>query len=67
VKEFLSRAGAGFVEKNVEEDDAAYRELMARGFRTVPVTVFGDRVVKGFNEPELHQLIESASPPSPDR
>jgi hypothetical protein len=40
---------------------------MAHGFRTVPVTVFGDRVVKGFNEPELHQLIESASPPSPDR
>jgi glutaredoxin len=67
VKEFLSQAGAAFVEKNVEEDDAAYRELLARGFRTVPVTVFGDRIVKGFNEPELRRLLESAAPPSPDR
>jgi glutaredoxin-like protein NrdH len=67
VKEFLSQAGAAFVEKNVEEDDAAYRELLARGFRLVPVTVFGDRIVKGFNEPELRRLIESAAPPSPDR
>jgi glutaredoxin len=67
VKEFLSRAGAEFVEKNVEEDDSAYRELMARGVRTVPLTVFGEQTVKGFNEPELRRLIESAAPPSPDR
>jgi hypothetical protein len=67
VKEFLSRAGAAFVEKNVEEDDAAYRELIARGVRSVPLTVLGDRMVKGFNEPELRRLVESAAPPSPDR
>jgi len=67
VKEFLSRAGAAFVEKNVEEDDAAYRELVARGVRTVPLTVFGELAVKGFNAPELRRLIESAAPPSPDR
>jgi len=63
VKEFLSRAGVPFVEKNVEEDDAAYRELMARGVRTVPLTVSGDQAVEGFNEPELRRLIESAAPP----
>jgi glutaredoxin len=67
VKEFLSRAGVSFVEKNVEEDDTAYRELIARGVRTVPLTVAGTHVVKGFNEPELRNLIESASPRSPDR
>jgi glutaredoxin len=67
VKEFLSRAGVPFVEKNVEEDDTAYRELIARGVRTVPLTVAGTRVVKGFNEPELRDLIEFASPPSSDR
>jgi glutaredoxin-like protein NrdH len=67
VKEFLSRAGAPFVEKNVEEDDAAFRELTARGVRTVPLTVFGDQAVKGFNEPELGRLIESAGQRSPDR
>jgi hypothetical protein len=67
VKEFLSRAGAPFVEKNVEEDDAAYRELTARGVRSVPLTVFEDQMVRGFNEPELRRLLESAAPPSPDR
>jgi hypothetical protein len=67
VKEFLSRAGAAFVEKNVEEDDAAYRELMARGVRSVPLTVSGDQMVRGFNERELRRLLEAAAPPSPDR
>jgi glutaredoxin-like protein NrdH len=67
VKEFLSRAGVSFVEKNVEEDDEAYRELVARGVCTVPLTVTGERTVIGFNEPELRRLIEDAAPPSPDR
>lgn len=67
MKEFLSRAGAAFVEKNVEEDDAAYRELIARGVRSVPLTVLGEQVVKGFNEPELRRLLEAAARPSPNR
>lgn len=62
MKEFLSRAGVPFVEKNVEEDVAAYHELVARGVRTVPLTVSGEQAVKGFNEPELRRLIDSAAP-----
>ena len=30
-----------FTAHNVDEDDRAYDELIARGFRSVPVTVFG--------------------------
>lgn len=67
MKEFLSRAGRPYLEKNVEEDDEAYRELVARGVRSVPLTVLGDLVVKGFNEPELRRLIARDAPPSPDR
>jgi hypothetical protein len=67
VKEFLSRAGRPYLEKNVEEDDDAYRELIARGVRAVPLTVLGDRVVTGFNEAELRRLIELDAPQSPDR
>jgi glutaredoxin len=67
VKEFLSRAGVSFVEKNVEEDDAAYRELTARGVRSVPLTVLEDQMVRGFNEQELRRLLAFAAPPSPDR
>jgi glutaredoxin len=39
VKEFLSREGHPFENKNIEEDDAAYDELMKLGARSVPVTV----------------------------
>ena len=38
-----------FTAHNVDEDDRAYDDLVARGFRTIPVTVIGDRVVKGFD------------------
>jgi glutaredoxin len=45
----LSREGLTFTAHNVDEDDRAYDELLARGFRTIPVTVFGDQIVKGYD------------------
>jgi hypothetical protein len=58
VKEFLSRAGRTFVERNVDTEDAAYDDLLARGWRTVPVTVVGDVAVRGFDESGLRALLE---------
>ena len=46
-----------FTAYNVDEDERAYDDLIARGFRTVPVTVFGDRTIKGFDEPALTAAI----------
>ena len=60
MKEFLSREGYAFVERNVEDDDEAYRELMALGVRSVPLTVAAGRSVKGFNEPALRDLLAAA-------
>jgi glutaredoxin-like protein NrdH len=57
VKELLSREGLPFAAHNVDADDRAYDELIARGFRTVPITVFGDQVVKGFDVPALTAAI----------
>ena len=57
MKEFLSRAGAAFTAYNVDEDDRAYDELIARGFRSVPVTVIGDRVVTGFDADALTEAL----------
>jgi len=48
-----------FTPYNVDEDDRAYDELIARGFRTVPVTVIGDRIVKGFDEAALREAIDA--------
>jgi glutaredoxin len=61
VKEFLSRAGHEFTVRNVEEDDAAYSDLLALGFRTIPLTVINGRSVKGFDEPALREALRSAA------
>ena len=42
-----------FTARNVDEDDRAHDDLVARGWRTVPVTFIGDRVVKGFDADAL--------------
>ena len=42
-----------FTVKNIEEDDRAYDELIARGFRVVPLTVIGDRLIKGYDAAAL--------------
>jgi glutaredoxin-like protein NrdH len=57
VKELLSREGVPFTAYNVDEDEHAYDELLARGWRTVPVTVIGERALKGFNPVELADAI----------
>jgi hypothetical protein len=61
VKEFLSRERRQFVVKNIEEDDQAYDELIALGFRVVPVTMVNGRAVTGFNERALREALAAAS------
>jgi glutaredoxin len=53
VKELLSREAVSFDVRNVDEDDRAYDELIALGFRTVPVTIVGTRTVRGFDPSAL--------------
>lgn len=67
MKEFLSRAGRPFTVRNVDEDLSAYQDLIARGFRAVPVTIIGDTAIKGFDEEALRRALEAAAPPEPDR
>jgi len=57
VKAWLSRAGVEFTAYNVDEDERAYDELLARGFRSVPVTIIGDRAIKGFDEAALADAV----------
>ena len=53
MKELLSREGVPFTAHNVDEDARAYDALIARGFRTVPVTLVGDRIIKGYDREAL--------------
>ena len=57
MKEFLSRAGVTFTVMNVDEDDRAYDALLARGLRSVPVTVIGSHVVRGYDPAVLNQAL----------
>ena len=58
MKEFLSRAGVAFTAFNVDEDDRAYDRLIARGFRTVPVTIIGAHAVKGYDPIALQRALD---------
>ena len=57
MKEFLSREGVTFVTRNVDEDDQAYDELIARGFRSIPVTIIGEQTVRGYDESALRAAL----------
>jgi len=58
VKEFLSRAGRAYLERNVDDDPSAYDELLARGWRSVPVTVIGSESVRGWDPTALGAALE---------
>jgi hypothetical protein len=46
-----------FTAYNVDEDDHAYEELIARGYRTIPVTFFDEQAVKGYDVAALMSAI----------
>jgi len=60
VKEFLSRAGVPFLERNVDDDERAYDELLAGGWRSVPMTVLGNLAVRGFDPVRLGEIAQRA-------
>ena len=60
MKEFLSRKGVKFVERDVSVDPAAAMEMVARsGQRGVPVTIIDGHVVVGFDRARLEQIIQA--------
>jgi glutaredoxin len=57
VKQYLSSAGVTYVSRDVDVDEGAYDELVARGWRFVPMTFIGHRAIKGFDAKALHDAI----------
>ncbi len=57
VKKVLTENGIPFDLRNIAENVVYQKELERFGFLGVPVTVVGDRAVKGFT-PELIELLE---------
>ena len=50
-----------FVVRNVDDDLSAYEDLVARGFRTVPVTLVGDEALTGYQPDALAAAISRAA------
>ena len=58
VKEFLSRKGISFTEKDVSVDQSAARELVNRTKQMgVPVTFIDGVSIIGFNRPRLEEIL----------
>ena len=60
MKEFLSRERVAFTVRDVDEDDAAYKELVSRGWLAVPVTFVGEIAVRGYDPGALRQALAAA-------
>lgn len=59
VKQVLTQEGIPFEIRNISENKEYQKEVEKYGFLGVPVTVVGNRAVKGFTN-ELKELIEIA-------
>lgn len=56
-KDYLKSKGLEFIEKNVSTDTEARKELMDMGYIEVPIILFDDEIVEGFNKAKLDELI----------
>ncbi|HTJ72994.1 MAG TPA: glutaredoxin domain-containing protein [Verrucomicrobiae bacterium] len=61
-KQYLDKLGIPFIAKDIEEDKAAYEELMAKsgegGYQGVPVTDIAGTLVLGFDRRKIDELIK---------
>lgn len=61
-KQYLDKLGVAYTAKDIEEDKAAYEELMGKiggNFQGVPVTDIAGDVILGFNRPAIDQSLKS--------
>ncbi len=57
MKEFLSRKGITYVERDISRDERALAELSKIGYMTTPVTKIDGEVVVGFDQKRLEALL----------
>lgn len=59
-KQWLDKLGVKYVAKNIEEDEAASKELIEKiggNFQGVPVTDIAGEMILGFNRPALQDAL----------
>lgn len=61
-EQYLEKLGVAYVKKDIEEDKAAYEELMGKSggnFQGVPVTDIDGELVLGFDRPKLDATLKA--------
>lgn len=61
-KQYLETKGIAFTDKNIEEDEDAFNELMKKlggrsNFQGVPVTDIDGEIVLGFDRPKINKIL----------
>ena len=59
--QWLDRLGVAYIAKDIEADQSAHDELMAKiggDFRGVPVTDVAGEIILGFDRPKLQEAIK---------
>ena len=56
-KEYFLEKGVQVIEKNVQEDPAARKELMKKGIMAVPVIVIDGETIVGFDKGKIESLL----------
>ena len=57
VKHYLNEQGIAFTDKNIHKDRASRQELMAMGFKSIPVTIVDGQAIQGFDRDRLKQAL----------
>ena len=57
-KDYLAQKGVEFVEKNVQSDVSARKELMSAGIMAVPVIKIGDEMIVGVDKAKIDSLLD---------
>ncbi len=58
VKEYLEEKGVDYLEKNVQQDKEARKELMAMGHMGVPVVLIEDEEIVGFDKNKIDLALD---------
>jgi len=56
-KEYLTEKGVSFIEKNIQTDAEARKELMQKGIMAVPVLVIDGETIVGFDKNRVDELL----------
>ncbi|QQY79889.1 glutaredoxin-like YruB-family protein [Keratinibaculum paraultunense] len=56
-KNYLDEKGIDYIEKNIQTDPSARKELMDMGYMGVPVLIINGEEVVGFDQAKIDELL----------